>query len=62
MQGFHGQKTWFFITLGAIQHLCSFEELDAIIKEEEVAFGSIRQPNVNGDVFVILIAMCLHNM
>jgi hypothetical protein len=51
---FVDKKAWFFTTWGAVQHLCSFEELDAIIKEEEVAFGQIRQPNVKGDVFVVL--------
>jgi hypothetical protein len=35
--------------------LCSFEELDAIITEEEVAFGPLRQSNDKGDdVFGVL--------
>ena len=36
---FVDKKAWFFTTWGAVSHLCSFEELDAIISEEEVTFG-----------------------
>jgi hypothetical protein len=54
VQRFRRQKAWFITTWGDVQHLYIFEELDAIIKEEEVAFGPIRQPNVKGDVFVVL--------
>ncbi len=51
---FDDKKACFFTTWGAVSHLCSFEELDAIIAEEEVAFGPLRQPNEKGDVFVVL--------
>ena len=51
---FVDKKAWFFKTWGAVSHLCSFEELDAIIAEEEVAFGPLRQPNDKGDVFALL--------
>ncbi len=45
------KKAWFFTTWGAVSHLRNFEELDALITEEEVAFGSLRQPCNECDVF-----------
>ena len=48
---FNDNKIWFFTTWGAIVHLCSFEEPDALINEEEVAFGPPQQSNEKGDVF-----------
>jgi hypothetical protein len=37
--------SWFFTPFGAVVHLASFEELDAVIKEDEVAIGLHRQPS-----------------
>jgi hypothetical protein len=41
---FKDNKTLFFTALGVVARLASFEELDAVIREEEVAFGPLRQP------------------
>ena len=45
VKDFKDTKTWFFSTFGVVAYLASFEELDAVIKEDEVAFGPLRQPN-----------------
>ena len=47
-------KSWFFSTFGSVSHLTSFEELDAMIKEDEVAFGILRQSGKKGECFVLL--------
>ena len=43
-KNFKDVKSWFFTTFGSVSHLASFEELDAVIKEDEVAFALLRQP------------------
>ena len=54
MKDFKDTKTWFFSTFGVVAYFASFEELDAVIKEDEVAFGPLRQPNKKGDCFLLL--------
>ena len=34
--------------------MASFEELDAVIKNDEVAFGQLRQPSERGDSYILL--------
>jgi hypothetical protein len=41
-KNFKDAKSWFFTTFGSVSHLASFEELDAVIKEDKVAFGILR--------------------
>ncbi len=53
-KSFDDKKVWFFTTWEAVTHLCSFEELDAIIGKEEAAFELLRQPNEKGGMFVVL--------
>ena len=53
-KNFKDAKSWFFTTFGAVSHLASFEELDAVIREDEVAFGLLRQPGKKGDCFLLL--------
>ncbi len=53
-KNFKDNKSWFFTTFGVVAYLASFEELNAIIKEDEVAFGRLRQPNKKGDCFILL--------
>ncbi len=47
-------KMWIFTTLGAVAHLASFEELDAIVWEEEAALGPLRQPDKKGNCILLL--------
>ncbi len=53
-KNFRDSKSWFFTTFGVVAYLASFEELNAVIREEEVAFGPLRQPNKKGDCFILL--------
>jgi len=53
-KNFKDSKSWFFTTFGAVAYLASFEELNAIIREDEVAFGPLRQPSQKGDCFILL--------
>ena len=41
------------MTLGVVAHLASFEDLDATIREKEVAFGHLRQPDKKSDCFLL---------
>jgi len=50
-KNFKDSKSWFFTTFGSVSHLASFEKLDAVIKEDEVVFGLLRQPGKNVIVF-----------
>ena len=50
---FRDSKAWFLTTWGATAFLASFEELDAVIGEEEVAFGPMRQLK-KGDCYFLL--------
>ena len=43
-----------FTTFGYVSFLASFEELDAVIRENEVAFGLLRQPSKKGDCNLLL--------
>ena len=56
-KNFKDAKSWFFIIFGSVSHLASFEELDAVIKEDEVLFGLLRQHDKKGDSF-LLFAPC----
>ncbi len=53
-KNFRDNKSWFFTTFGVVAYLASFEKLNAVIREEEVAFGLLRQPNKKVDCFILL--------
>jgi hypothetical protein len=53
-KSFKDSKSWLFTTFGCVAFLASFEELDAVIRENEVAFGLLRQPDSKGDCFLLL--------
>ncbi len=40
-----GQQKMALYHVGVVAHLASFEELDAVVREEEVALGPLRQPD-----------------
>ncbi len=44
-KNFNDNKSWFFATFGVVAYLACFAELNAIIGEDEVAFGPLRHPN-----------------
>jgi hypothetical protein len=43
-KNFRDSKSWFFAMFGAVAYLASFEELNAIIREDDVAFGPLHSP------------------
>jgi hypothetical protein len=53
-KNFRDSKSLFFTTFGVVAYLASFEELNAVIREDEVAFGPLRQPNKKGDCYILL--------
>jgi hypothetical protein len=53
-KNFRDIKSSFFTTFGAVAYLASFEDLNAVIRDDEVAFGPLRQPNKKGDCFILL--------
>ena len=48
---FRDIKTWFFIALEAVAHLASFEEMDAVIREDEIVFGPLHRPDKKRTAF-----------
>jgi hypothetical protein len=51
---FKDAKSCFFTTFGAVSHLASFEELDAVMKDDEVSFELLRQPGKKSGCFLLL--------
>jgi hypothetical protein len=61
-KNFKDAKSWFFTNFGAVSHLASFEELDAVIREDKIAFGLLMQPGKRAIVFYsFLLVRCLWN-
>jgi hypothetical protein len=53
-KNFDDAKSWFFTTFGFVSFLAKFEELNAVIREDEVAFGLLRQPSKQIDCYLLL--------
>jgi hypothetical protein len=53
-KNFDDTKSWFFTTFGFVFLFSSFEELDAMIREDEVALRLLRQPSKKCDSCLLL--------